>query len=73
MLGLVASVRRLRDTSPEEENFDGKHAFYCGQDRPNAVLHTSNPVSNWAVVTARGTPGITRLWDNLAGVGYVCW
>ena len=51
------------------KKFDVKHAFYCGQDRPNAVLYTSNPVSNFAVVTARGTPGIMRLWDNLAGVG----
>jgi len=51
------------------KEFDVKHAFYCGQDRPNAVLYTSNPVSNFAVVTARGTSGIMRLWDNLVGVG----
>jgi hypothetical protein len=70
---LVGRLRRQRskasrdvtDTPPEGKNFDATHAFYCGQDRPKAVLYTSNPLSNFAVVTARGTPGIMRLWDIL--------
>src|SRR5467141_4163340 len=38
------------------KKFDVKHAFYCGQDRPNAVLYTSNLVSNFAVVAFMQLP-----------------
>ena len=61
--------RALRTPPPEGERIRREACFLLRTGPPNAVLYTSNPVSNFAVVTARGTSGIMRLWDNLVGVG----